>query len=310
MTMCRSLKVSVGMITYNHAEFIARALDSVLMQRVPFDYEIVIGDDCSTDRTQDIIQDYQRRWPDRIRPFFYDKNIGMSRNFKRSLESCRGEYVAILEGDDYWTDPDKLQIQAEYLDAHPDCALCHHRVEHIGWPDARPIRDYPPLRYRTERSPVHALAMINYIQTCSIMFRRKWLPLLDDEFLDLKLGDWPLCVLLSRHGWIGYIDRNMAHYRVHANNSWNNRPADYKIRAMEKMAWYLLEKVNSDSKDLWRDTILALAFKDAVLAVKSLAVPKSLNRWKYFLVCSARFKKPFWIFNRLWRYYDANYRKE
>ena len=99
----------------------------------------------------------------------------------------------------------------------------------------------------------------------------------------------------------------MANYRVHVSNGWNNRPADYKIKAMEKMAWYLLKKVNDGSKDVWEDTILAIAFKDFALSIRSLALAKSCSKLAYFTRQCNSFKKPFWIFNRLWAYYSANY---
>jgi glycosyltransferase involved in cell wall biosynthesis len=114
-------KLSVAIITFNHAEFIAKALDSVLMQLTSFDYEIIVGDDCSTDGTREIIQTYQQRWPAKITTVFREKNVGMMRNFKETVEQCTGNYIALLEGDDYWTDLNKLQLQAEYLDGHPNC---------------------------------------------------------------------------------------------------------------------------------------------------------------------------------------------
>jgi len=305
--MAQNLKLSISTICYNQAQFIAQALDSVLMQKTSFEYEVIIGDDCSTDGTRDILAGYQRRFPDKIKPILREKNVGMQRNGVDTIEKCRGEYVAFLEGDDYWTDPEKIQKQVDYLDAHPDCALVHHKVDHIAWPEATSLGEYPPEAYRIERPDPKLLGMFNFIQTCSVVLRRKWLPPFDQQFRDLKLGDWPLCVLLSERGWLGYIDRTMAHYRVHARNSWNNRPPDYKIRAMEKMALYLLERVNSVSKDVWQDTLLALAFKDLGLALASLSPAKVLDRFKVFVGRSAEFKKPFWVINRLWPYYRANY---
>lgn len=301
------VKLSIATISFNQAEFVGKALDSVLMQKTSFEYEIIIGDDCSTDGTTEIIREYSRRWPEKIKPVFREKNIGMQKNGIQTLGRCRGEYLAFLEGDDYWTDPNKIQTQVNYLDSHPDCALVHHKVEHIAWPSAKAIGEYPPPRYRVERPDPRILAMFNFIQTCSMMTRRKWLPTFDDQFQELKLGDWPLCVLLSERGWLGYIDQTMAHYRVHANNSWNNRPAEYKIRAMEKMAYYLLERVRDNSKDVWKDTLLALAVKDLGLAITSLSPRAIVDRLMVFIDRSAKFRKPFWLFNRLWPYYRANY---
>jgi glycosyltransferase involved in cell wall biosynthesis len=299
-------KVSVYLITFNQAQFIAKALESVLMQKTAFDYEIVVGDDCSTDGTIEILKSYQQRHAQKIKLVLHGENVGMMRNALDVLANCTGEYIACLEGDDYWTDPEKLQRQADYLDHHTGCALCHHKVDYISWPDARKLREFPPLRYR-DRSDGRDLAMFNYIQTCSVMFRRTWLPVLGAQFRDLKLGDWPIFVLLSQRGWIGFIHQTMAHYRVHSNNSWNNRPPDYKIRAMEKMAWYLLERVENHSKEVWRDMILALALKDAALAVKSLSPIRAFERLRYFVQQSVRFHTPFWLFKRLWPYYRANY---
>jgi glycosyltransferase involved in cell wall biosynthesis len=295
------------MITYNHAAFIAQALDSVLMQRTNFEYEIVIGEDCSKDGTAEIIKKYQGNHPGKILPKFYEKNAGMNKNFQETLERCSGEYIAILEGDDYWTDPDKLQMQVDFLDKNLDCALCHHRVDHVVSPGGEKLREFPPQKFRAPRSDPGWLAMVNYIQTCSIVFRRKWLPVFGDQFQQLKLGDWPLCVLLGEQGWIGYLDRNMASYRIHANNTWNDRPADYKLRGMEMMALYLLERVGENSKPLWRDMLLAIALKDFLQALKSLSVPRSSAKLWRFITQSVEFKKPFWVLNRLWPYYKANY---
>ncbi|HSU53605.1 MAG TPA: glycosyltransferase [Candidatus Dormibacteraeota bacterium] len=300
-------KLSIFSITFNHAPFIRQALESILTQRVSFDYEIVVGDDCSTDGMRAILEEYQRRFPDRIKPIFRDKNVGMMRNVVETLNQCQGDYIACLEGDDYWTDPDKLQLQVDFMDQNPGCALCHHRVAHIASPGETVIREFPASRFRAPRSEPHWLAILNYIQTCSVVFRRKWMPSFDEEFLSLKLGDWPLFALLSERGSIEYLDRTMAHYRVHAGNSWNNRAADYKLRAMEGMAQYLLPRVSDETKPLWRDMLVALALKDLFLAIRTLSPPKISDRLNFFFAQSARLGKPFWLFTRLWPYYKAHY---
>jgi glycosyltransferase involved in cell wall biosynthesis len=294
------------MITFNHAEFIRKALDSALMQRASFDYEIVIGDDCSTDGTIDILRKYQQRCPEKIKLLLRDRNIGMGKNLNQTLRACTGDYVAILEGDDYWADAAKLQVQADYLDEHRACALCHHKVQHVAWPEDRLIKEYPPPRYRVNRLSDRELALFNFVQTCSVMFRREWLPALDQEFEDLKLGDWPLFVLLGQRGWIGYIDRMMAHYRVHPNNSWNSRPPEYKLLAMEKMARYLLQRVNPRSQDYWQNTLLALSFKDLLSTVRCFELRSSANKLSRFVARSVEFKKPFWVFTTLKEYYAAH----
>ena len=114
------MKLSVGILTYNQEAYIRQCLDSVLMQKVDFDYEIVVGDDASTDGTQNILRDYEKHYPGRFVLLLGEKNEGISMNYKKVLTACRGEYVALCEGDDYWTDVTKLQKQVDFLGNHPD----------------------------------------------------------------------------------------------------------------------------------------------------------------------------------------------
>lgn len=118
------LVVSVCMITYNHEKFIKKSIESVLGQSVPFKYELVICDDCSTDRTSTYLIDYARRNPNTIRLYLSDSNIGMSGNFYKCLSLAKGRYVAYIEGDDFWDDIFKLKKQVELLERNNDCSLC------------------------------------------------------------------------------------------------------------------------------------------------------------------------------------------
>lgn len=117
------MKVSVGLITYNHEKFIAQALDSILMQVTDFDYEIVVGEDFSSDKTRMILDEYYQRYPEKIKLIYRNENIGLKKNFIDILLNCNGKYVAVLSGDDYWTDVNKLQRQYEFLETHPEYTL-------------------------------------------------------------------------------------------------------------------------------------------------------------------------------------------
>ena len=123
-----SPKVSVLMIAYNEEQFVKQAIQSVLMQKANFEYELVIGEDCSTDRTREIVLEFQRKYPDRIRLLLAKRNLGASVNWIRTLRGCRGQYVANLDGDDYLTSAHELQKQADFLDAHPECSICFHAI--------------------------------------------------------------------------------------------------------------------------------------------------------------------------------------
>lgn len=116
----KGIKVSIVMIAYNVEAFIAEAIESVLAQNVNFLYELVIGEDCSTDNTKAIALDYERQFPDKIRVVLHPKNLGLTPNCVATHTACQGEYIALLDSDDYWTDSNKLQKQIDFLDSHPD----------------------------------------------------------------------------------------------------------------------------------------------------------------------------------------------
>src|SRR5262249_32985339 len=139
------MKVSVLVLAYNHERFIGHTLESVLSQQVGFDWEVVIGEDCSTDGTAAVVRRYANRHPERIRVLPRERNLGMHRNFADTWAACRGQYIAILEGDDYWTSPTKLSRQAAFLDARPDYTECFTDVEVFHEDGSRPRwRHRPP----------------------------------------------------------------------------------------------------------------------------------------------------------------------
>jgi glycosyltransferase involved in cell wall biosynthesis len=229
------MKLSILMITYKQEPFVAQAIASVLMQRTNFDFELVIGDDKSPDGTGQIAREFARQHPDRIRFLEREANLGMHRNFYDTFAQCRGEYVAILEGDDYWTDPEKLQIQADALDAHPNWAICFHPAAVLEDGQTTPTRELPP---PGERRPIYGLADIlrgNMIQTPTVMFRNH----LFDEFpgwlIDLPMLDWPVHALNARKGDIGFIDRTMAVYRMHGGGIWSMKSMRTKREATQKL---------------------------------------------------------------------------
>ena len=135
-------KVSVLCATYNHEEYLRQTLDSFLNQKTDFPFEVLVNDDASTDSTGDIIREYAAKYPDVIRPFYQKENLYSRRINLYDVvffPACRGEYIAVCEGDDYWNDPEKLQLQVNWLDTHPEYSACVHNS--IGW---IPIRSIPP----------------------------------------------------------------------------------------------------------------------------------------------------------------------
>lgn len=122
----QNLLVSIACITYNQEKFIAKAIEGFLMQQTNFNFEIVIGNDCSTDGTTEVLESYQKRYPLKIRVLHHKKNVGCHQNMVYTHGECKGKYIALCEGDDYWTDPLKLQKQVDFLENNPDYVMCCH----------------------------------------------------------------------------------------------------------------------------------------------------------------------------------------
>lgn len=217
------MKVSVAMITYNHERFIAQALDSILMQRVDFTYEIVVGEDCSTDTTREILLGYQKKYPEKIRLLLPDKNLGMMVNFVATLSECRGDYIALLEGDDYWTSPDKLQKQVNLLDAHPECSACFHNVLTVHEGDSQKEYLFHKRSLAKRFFDLKDIVSSHFIPTCSTVFRARLYDAFPPWFLDMPMGDWPLHILNAEHGSYVYIDEVLAAYRIHGGGTWSSR---------------------------------------------------------------------------------------
>ena len=223
------MKVSVLMITYNHQPYLTEAIESVLAQELDFDFELVIGEDCSSDGTREIVKEYQQRYPKRIRALLHGQNVGMLKNFVETLEACRGQYVALLEGDDYWTSPKKLQWQTEFLDRSPHCSACFHSAirSEEGKGIAESILAPPPLKDSFTLDDLMTVG--NFVPTASLMFRKKVISEIPPWFWDLAMADMSILILLAQHGSIGYIDKVMSVYRIHETGVWNGKPRVWRL---------------------------------------------------------------------------------
>lgn len=220
------IKLSVCIQTYNHGPYIAQALDSTLMQETDFEYEIIVGEDESQDSTREICVEYATQYPDRIRLFlrsrtnviFIDGKPTGRFNFMQNLQVARGQYVALLDGDDYWTSPHKLQRQVDLLDAHPDYALCFHAVARQDNEGHAPSL---PFQKPRNRYTIDDLLQGNFIASCSVVYRNRLFEDLPDWYREAPMADWPLHVLNALHGDIGYIDQVMAVHRIHSGSIWS-----------------------------------------------------------------------------------------
>lgn len=261
------MKVSILMTTYNHENFITKAIDSVLMQETTFEYQIVIGEDCSTDNTRNILLSYQERFPGKFKLLLHDRNLGGLENGRQVLHACTGEYIASLDGDDYWTSPVKLQKQADYLDDHPECSSCFHDVLIIHEDGSK-----EPIHYRQsqkEFSTVEDLLLDNFIPTSAIMFRKCQFGKIPDWFGTLKIADWPIHILNAHHGKIKYFNDVMGVYVVHLGGVWSTK--DSKIHAKIIIEMFEALSINLDGKYAgainrilrWRCFVLSEQYENA-----------------------------------------------
>lgn len=209
-------KVSVVTITYNHEAFIEQALESILGQETDFPVELVVADDASTDATPDIVREVAERHPDRVVPLLRPRNLGIHANFVSALEATRGDYVALCEGDDYWTDPHKLQRQADLLDARPDVSLCAHPVLTTWEGGEEPDKVWPDEDERADLGYA-ALLRTNFVPTNSTLARR-----LDSyaAIPDILPLDWYVHLLHARRRPIAMVEETMGVYRRHPGGVW------------------------------------------------------------------------------------------
>jgi glycosyltransferase involved in cell wall biosynthesis len=234
----RRPKVSVAMITYNHENFIAQAIRSVLMQDIDFPIELVVGEDCSTDGTRNIVKELAEKHPNKIKTLLRDKNLGGCENFRQVTAACSGEYIAILEGDDYWTSPNKLQRQVDFLESHPEYAICFHNVIRVCEDRSKEPQNYCPVNQKII-STLKDLIVENFIPTCSVMFRRGLYSEFPDWCYNLAMGDWPLHIFNAQHGKIRYLNEVMGVYRVHSGGVWSSMKDIQRCKETIMMLDYL-----------------------------------------------------------------------
>lgn len=207
--------VSVLMITYNQAEYIQQALTSVLDQICRFEFEVILSNDASSDNSDKLISEVIKNHSNGFRVKYFNQpvNLGMNPNLAFVYAKCNGKYIAVCEGDDYWTDRFKLQKQVDFLEANPDFSLCYHPVN-VLFPDRSLKEDFGVKEIiQTSESTVYDLAVLgNYIHTPSVVFR-KILESLPYNFNQSPLGDFFLWICISEFGKIKKLDFNMAVYR-------------------------------------------------------------------------------------------------
>mgnify|MGYP000017215460 CR=1 FL=1 len=218
-------KVSISIITYNHKDFIAKALDSVLRQKTDFGYEIIVGDDFSTDGTQEILKCYQRKYPDIIQLILHPRhNPGVPGRVNNitNLYACRGEYIALLDGDDYWTDVLKLSKQVAVLDEKSDYAIVGHAARKVDVNGNDLGSHWIAGKNQRDENSYTLTDILNtgwcFAQTSTLMFRNGLIHEFPEWFWKVVSADFALQLLVTQYGKLYYLVDNMTAYVQHSNS--------------------------------------------------------------------------------------------
>lgn len=272
--------VSAKMLTYNHRPFIKNAIEGILNQKTNFPYELVIGEDCSTDGTREIVFEYARKHPNVIRLITSERNVGAKQNSRRVDAACRGKYVAYCEGDDYWHRPDKLQLQADYLEKNHDCGLVHSDYDRFIVKENKLIKNFNEKTGNLISNNLDVKSILRggtylYILTCTVMIRNhlgKKIKSIDKDFYwnnNDTITDtafWAEIASLSR---THYIKQSLSTYnhRESSASKHQNKISQLKFgKHVSESCLYMARKHKLPKSELdyhfskWLDSSLPLAF--------------------------------------------------
>jgi glycosyltransferase involved in cell wall biosynthesis len=261
-------KVSVFVLTHDHVDWIGAALDSAIEQEPPFPFEILVADDFSTDGTRETVREYADRHPGLIRTFLPERNLGVAGIWLPAARQCRGEYIAILEGDDYWTSSEKLGLQAALLDSHPEWASCFHRATLFDQDGAFPPRQATP-DFDRDVFGLDDLIRACLVPFLTVMFRRDLLAEIPEWVFSYAWFDWLFHIYCARRGDIGFHDADLAAYRVHSGGNWSSRDRDFQLEQDLEVYERLLRELPERGALIER----CVEHRQCQLAVEDAAVP-------------------------------------
>lgn len=262
-------KVTVISISYNQEEFIKKALDSFVMQKIDIPFEVLISDDCSTDKTPEIIKEYAQKYPDIIKPIYREKNLGVMENFIDTLSQIKSDYVVFCEADDYFTDPLKLQKQIDFLEKNPDHSICFHPVKVVFADGSEKDKIFPAFKHKFKKNNLELLLRRNFMQTNSVMYRWAF----NEEDIkqafptDILPGDWYLHLLHAQKGKIGFINEVMSEYVRHSSGVWWEATHNFENFALKNGIKSLLfymnvyENITNKSEKYYQKMVIPFAQK-------------------------------------------------
>jgi len=216
------MKTNVILITYNHAAYIRQTLESILMQETKHDVEIIVADDCSTDNTVNIIKEYEDKTPFTFTYLKKEHNVGYNKNYQQAFATCSGEYIAIMEGDDYWIKPNHLQNHINFLEKLPESSMSYNRHLRLFEDQKREEIFHWEGTEDYEFVTTEQLAMGNRIGNLSCcVFRGEHIRNLDSKLFDMEIADWMIGMYMGQFGPLLYLKEVTTAYRIHDNGQWS-----------------------------------------------------------------------------------------
>jgi len=273
-----SITISITCVTYNQENYIRETLDSFLMQKTNFSFEILIHDDASTDRTQDILREYENRFPTIIKAV-YQKNNQFSKGINPMsflFNKVKGKYIAFCDGDDYWSDENKLQVQVEEMEKYPNIDMSFHP----SYKFVNGSIDNKYLAKHSNKSKIFTPSEIilgggEFCPTASLMFRSRLIPKLPEWSKRIIPGDFPIQIIGSYSGGGAlYIDRVMSVYRVGAIGAWSNLSKDSSnIQEKRLLSFHnMLNMINRDFNNIFIDEVNEIIYKSSLGFIKRIAI--------------------------------------
>lgn len=307
--MKNDIMVSICCITYNQEKYIRDAIEGFLKQKTNFKFEIIIHDDASTDNTAKIIREYESKYPNIIKPIYQNENQyckGISASIL-TYKNAAGKYIAICEGDDYWIDENKLQMQVDYMETNPLCSFCFHNANVIDM-NRNSMRKLIPYKFEDRKYlkkngiyNVGELELLEFIPTASFMFRTENLSKLPNWFEECPVKDWPLKLLMTSFGYAYCINKTMSVYRKNTSNSiikkmYNNENQNVEnkliaLRKKEEIINNINEYTNYKYNDIFEkrkkeyeiDRFIITKQTEKIIEQKYLKGLSFINKIKYLL---------------------------
>jgi len=232
MLFSNEVKVSIATVTYNHEEYIIEAMESVINQKTNFKFEMIIGEDCSSDSTKEIIREYETKYPDIIKPIYNTHNLGGRNNYLNVLNHCNGKYIAILDGDDVMMQG-RLQKEVDFLEQNSNFSMVAHNMNIIDY--NHNIIGETNSKFKKFEGSVSDLVKYGcYVANSSVMYRKKYLKLdIFETYHKTRYGDTFMHMIVSSSGKIGFIDEVLGLYRKHDNGITANQNLEQRLKVLD-----------------------------------------------------------------------------